>query len=610
MKQAAELTDALRLGRRVLDGRADVELLGDLGWDAEESRWVLPLRVRADTQGRAIPEWTDWYAFIDANYPLGSIEVHPAKVGGIEDTYPHQRLNKPGAATRPWREGRVCLQTGRASLGFRVLREESRDAVGRLAWYVDGLQDWIAAAARGLLLAPGDAFELPVLPIHARTRVVFSEGLETFARWNALPDTRGWAELVPLRGNPRVLAVRAFYSFEGRWLFSSEWGDLLNNIPRKRRLRAPWVRCDRLPILPPHAAPTTWQEMERAAEALRWNLREDLMAFAAQLRDGTRHLCLMGFPLPARVGAPDARMHWWAARLPLFSHGDVAMRGFARTERNRQRHDLTNLFARPLPVDWLSTEDWAPEELRSRGALPEELRNSWVLLLGAGSLGSAVAELLVRGGVTRLVIVDPEVVEAGNLVRHTLDLMDVGTSKAHALAGRLRSISPDLQVHALQQRLELPPERPHWLVSRCDTVIDCTASDDVVEAMGRITWDGARLFLCASFGVGARRLLCFSATGTSFPVAAFWEQCEAWIQQDYEELLRTELPREGIGCWHPVFPARADDVMLAAAITVKALVRSARLRPSTRLDTYSREGADDDFQGVIRGAGTDARAGN
>ena len=31
------------------------------------------------------------------------------------------------------------------------------------------------------------------------------------------------------------------------------------------------------------------------------------------------------------------------------------------------------------------------------------------------------------------------------------------------------------------------------------------------------------------------------------------------------------MPRNGIGCWHPTFPARSDDVWLAAATAVKAI---------------------------------------
>jgi predicted ThiF/HesA family dinucleotide-utilizing enzyme len=598
VRPALEPTDAVRLGRRVLDGQSGVALLADLTWMPGDGCWALLLRLRANTHGSAIPEWTDWYVLIDEHYPLGSIHVHPAKSHGIEATYPHQRLNQPGPASRPWRDGRLCLQTGLASLGALARREEPLTPEDRLAWHVERTREWLEAAASGQLLAPGHSFELPDLPVRERTRVVFSEGAQTFDAWGASSGARGWAELVPLPGASRVLAVRAFYSFEGRWLFSPEWGDVLSRVPRKRRQRVPWLFCQTLPMLPPHAAPTTWQELEVAAVAQQWRLREELMAFAPRLRDGKRHLCLLGFPIPALAGAANVRMHWWAVRLPLFSHGNVAPRGYRRNERTRWLHDQKALFGRPLPVDWLQTDNWAPAELRSRGALPEDLRRSWVLLLGAGSLGSAVAELLVRGGVSRLVILDPDVVEAGNLARHTLALADVGAPKARALAERLRAISPELQVHAFRQPLALTAERNPWLVSRCDTIIDCTASNEVIEALGQMAWERSRLFFSASFGVGARRILCFGATGPSFPAAAFWKQSEAWREHEYEELLRSELPREGIGCWHSVFPARADDVMLAAAIAVKALVRCVRTRPSLRFDSYTCQDDDSGFQGV------------
>ena len=29
------------------------------------------------------------------------------------------------------------------------------------------------------------------------------------------------------------------------------------------------------------------------------------------------------------------------------------------------------------------------------------------------------------------------------------------------------------------------------------------------------------------------------------------------------------LPRDGIGCWHPTFPGRSDDIWMAAAVSVK-----------------------------------------
>ena len=45
------------------------------------------------------------------------------------------------------------------------------------------------------------------------------------------------------------------------------------------------------------------------------------------------------------------------------------------------------------------------------------------------------------------------------------------------------------------------------------------------------------------------------------------------MKEDVKEASREELPREGIGCWHPVFPARADDVWLLASAAVKHFER-------------------------------------
>ena len=51
----------------------------------------------------------------------------------------------------------------------------------------------------------------------------------------------------------------------------------------------------------------------------------------------------------------------------------------------------------------------------------------------------------------------------------------------------------------------------------------------------------------------------------------FSRLCEPYFQLDREECDIGELPRDGIGCWHPLFPARADDMWLAAATSIKVL---------------------------------------
>lgn len=86
---------------------------------------------------------------------------------------------------------------------------------------------------------------------------------------------------------------------------------------------------------------------------------------------------------------------------------------------------------------------------RSKGLLSETLRNRTVLMNGAGSVGSYIAEQLVRSGVGSIIIVDPDTVEYANLSRTVYTAEDVGRLKVDALTRRLLSISPSLDIRTL-----------------------------------------------------------------------------------------------------------------------------------------------------------------
>ncbi|WP_082341554.1 ThiF family adenylyltransferase [Paenibacillus solani] len=82
----------------------------------------------------------------------------------------------------------------------------------------------------------------------------------------------------------------------------------------------------------------------------------------------------------------------------------------------------------------------------------QRLRHSHVLVLGAGALGSATAETLVRAGVRHVTIVDRDYVEWSNLQRQQLfteqDAMD-RLPKAVAAAKRLSEINSDCLVNGI-----------------------------------------------------------------------------------------------------------------------------------------------------------------
>jgi hypothetical protein len=265
-------------------------------------------------------------------------------------------------------------------------------------------------------------------------------------------------------------------------------------------------------------------------------------------------------------------MHWLAIRLPALSRGEVFFNGFRPGAR--MAHwlvDRRDAVADSQPISWQNSENWTPEELATRGRLPDALSGRNVLLIGAGAVGSAIGELLIRGGVRRLTIMDDDALKAGNLCRHTLLLQDVLKNKAEQLGERLRSASPHVQVVAMRE--SFPPTNPEALVkvAACDLVLDCTAEDDVIRKLASFAWAGPRFFASVWLGLRARRVFCFAARGSTFPVRDFDNLVQPWLRQESGEPGAGDLPREGVGCWHPVFPAGADDVWLLASAVIKHL---------------------------------------
>lgn len=112
------------------------------------------------------------------------------------------------------------------------------------------------------------------------------------------------------------------------------------------------------------------------------------------------------------------------------------------------------------------------------------LTSKKVAVLGCGSLGSPVIELLARAGVGHIEVVDPELFEAANISRHLLGASSIQKFKAQEISQRLEKEVPGSKV---------TPFRDYdfkWLASASkrglpDLVIDCTGERSVRIATTR-----------------------------------------------------------------------------------------------------------------------------
>lgn len=588
-------TESLLLGRRALEHLPFCRMLADLEWFSTVGKWGLLCSMTVEPRG-LLPETTDWHIVVDADYPWGEIDCYPAKVNGIQSTFHHQSHNGGGDPSLPWRSGKVCVQTSLRTFGRRQYDIEPMSEGDRLGWHVSRLREWILAAGGNSLVAHGDPFELPDFPNRtASLDVGFLEDRQSFGLWQQSDETVGTADCAQLQNNPSVSLVCAFKDQRGSDLRRLAYGDVSMGKPAAGL----WVKIPRVPCIDAWQAPATMGELRAVLQSMEIDLDGIVSRFGRSLRDGKPHFVMFGFPIPLTVGGENTLYHWQAIMLPVLSHGKI--NGFRPIESAYSARDRLQITKDSAAAQWVSSHNWSPPEISTRGRMSTALCSSRILVMGVGALGSMLAELLGRAGCSDLVVIDGERLQVGNLSRHTLQLSDVCTSKAAGVASRLRNINPHARVHPIECAFPVLDDAGKETVRNCNVVIDCTADDTVLERMKHFDWHGERLFVSASVGMHAKRLFLFFARGNHFPHDDFRRAVDPLINAEVDEYGGEHLPREGVGCWHPVFPARADDLWAMASIASKQIEEiMADEHSHSGLRVFQQVSEGDQFQGLRR----------
>jgi len=105
-----------------------------------------------------------------------------------------------------------------------------------------------------------------------------------------------------------------------------------------------------------------------------------------------------------------------------------------------------------------------------------------IALIGCGTIGSHLARFLAQSGAGdggRLLLVDPDGLEAGNLSRHWLGGRHVGSNKARACADELKTLSPGVQVEGLAADAMSRLDR----LAESDLIIDATGEEALSRAV-------------------------------------------------------------------------------------------------------------------------------
>jgi len=157
-----------------------------------------------------------------------------------------------------------------------------------------------------------------------------------------------------------------------------------------------------------------------------------------------------------------------------------------------------------------------PDDFGERSARSLAASNKRIAVIGAGSVGSKIAECLIRSGIHRLVLIDGDVMLPANLERHALDWRDIGFRKVKALKRRLLQIVPGADIQEIADNLNWQRSaRTHeWQVAalaECDVIVDATGDVPTALFLGAVAAANKRPFVSAEVfegGIGVLVAAC------------------------------------------------------------------------------------------------------
>ena len=579
-RQPCEFTDIVIEAYNDLAQRRIVEITvpirenlaeGETGWEFE---CVAKVPYPNPEQ---VPENVTLRVVIPETFPMEPVEFNPENV----KAFPHQDAET----------GKLCLP------------EEALAPVNasRLVCYVEWAIQWLKDAANGRLLQPGEPYELPDFsrkflktPLPTNVPFIFEESLTSYGEWESRLVTYGDVECCWGNGIPAIFAVR-FSDKDGLLIRESEFTS--NVLRQDGEIKGNWIlvpdiRYER------HRPPQTYEEMDMLCSRNGLDFYT-LLKETWNLKNSYKFgILLIGFPIPKKVGAPFTEIHWQ----PLLFENlngfrkqkqNPPLKGPARKPRQIwQRLKENGCFSPSQQLPWGTVENVARDRIYARGAYPSKAQETPIVVFGCGALGSSVAELLARGGVHQMNLVDHDTIKFGNLCRHTLDGSSVGLNKAKALAERLSRANPLSKIKGYSGKIPLysrSDKAIRQVLTDAKVFIDCTTSEAAFQWLNQYAVENGKRLISLFFNFHAELLtLCIS--GKCISCSDIFKDLNYAVQEKYTPLepdvyfyhpSKDEQIIEGAGCWHPSFPALNAHVQILAAHAVDIINNSIAIKQET-----------------------------
>lgn len=272
------------------------------------------------------------------------------------------------------------------------------------------------------------------------------------------------------------------------------------------------------------------------------------------------------FPLFCGYRIPGGGVHWQAIMVFMKDLPIVPI----RVGTGKNRHWFTDF--EQGEIHWAETVDISYKYFFGRGAMPEELANSKVLIMGVGAIGSIIAETLTRCGAKNLTLYDIDIKEPGNVCRSAYPFYTGVNEKTLDLELLLTQISPHVDCASLKPELDLAIKRYAAeneditaiakLLDEFDVIFDCTTDNQLMRLMDATGTKAQVVNL--SITNHAQDLICaFSPNVTETVLLVY-----GLLKRDAETDMYNPT-----GCWTPTFKASYNDISSKVQFAMNHIIR-------------------------------------
>lgn len=546
--------ETLKNARSILDYHPEYLILDDLHYVNGLFRLKVEITISENNyiENDFVPQKSVWYIVFDDDY---SIDFFPAKVNSIKVTFQHQDANYPMNDKMLW--GKPCLDLVTKSLGFGM-KEAPTDPVERFNWYVKRMLEWLVDAINDNLVKAGDPYEVPINDFV--NDFIFKENNPE--AWRGFNYPYGFARVKKYDDKYMLCEI---YNSEKDWSRGTiYWGDIENKFEKYAEY-AIWIMLKEFPIQKPWMYPQHWSDLFKLCKQQGIDVEKTLIKHLVKNDFRYISLLLLCCPIPEHYGGENNTYYWMACWLPDLN---MPTHGFRKTKETKAKYYIKKLNGK---IEWLKPKNWDNSVLLSRGRVNDIIAKLSIAIIGVGALGSLVAESLARIGIKSLYLMDNDVFSSGNISRHILAMNDVGTKKTKAIHERLQIVNPSIVVKEYSENLSMDNVS---VLDGVNVIIDCTASNDALSVLSKTKFRNNKLFFSGAITYGAKDLIAYYERGMSFDIDFFLKSIVRITSARAIPMDEKDLVMEGIGCYHPVFPARYDDMVLFSAMFVKQIIRT------------------------------------